>query len=90
MVRFLTSKKFNYTSFFAGNKSNFIFMHNQTSTSAHKIIIAKRAYESELRKCGKEVRYYHTDNSTYTVAKYKEEIKDKKQTLTFCSVDSHH
>ena len=90
IARFLTSKKFNYTSFFADHKIDFTFAYHQTSTSADEIIIMKRAYELELRKYRKEVRYYHTGNSTYAIAKYKEEIEDKKQTLAFCSVGSHH
>ena len=83
MVGFLTSNKFNYASFFVDDKSDFTFVHHQTSTSADETIIAKRAYESELRKYGKEVRHYHADNGTYTVAKHKEEIEDKKKSLHF-------
>ena len=90
MVGFLSSKKFHYASFFVDDKSDFTFACHQVSTLAEETIIAKRAYKSELRKCRKEVRHYHVDNGTHAVVKYKEEIKDKKQTLAFCSVGSYH
>ena len=90
MVGFLTSKKFHYTSFFVDDASDYTFVHHQESTSADDTILAKRAYEAELRKYGKEVRHYHADNGTYAVAQYKAEIEDKKQSLTFCGVGSHH
>ena len=83
-------KKFHHASFFVDDASNFTFIYHQESTSANDTILAKRAYEAEFRKYGKEVRHYHADHGTYTVAKYKEEIEDKKQSLIFCGVDSHH
>ena len=90
MVGFLTSRRFHYTSFFVDDNSDYAFVHHQESTSADDTILAKRAYEAELRKHGKEVRHYYADNGTYAVAKYKEEIEDKKQSLTFCGVGSHY
>lgn len=78
MVGFLTSRKFHNTSFFVDDETDFTFVHHQESTSADDATLAKRAYEAELRKHGKEVRHYHADNGTYAVAKYKEEIEDKK------------
>ena len=90
MVGFLTSKKFHYTSFFVDDASNFAFVHHQESTLPDDTILAKRAYEAKLRKYGKEVRHYHADNGTYTVAQYKAEIEDKKESLTFCRVGSHY
>lgn len=90
MVGFLTSKKFHYSSFFVDDRSDFTFICHQESTSATETILSKRAYEAELRKYGKEVRHYHADNGTYAVAQYKDEIEDKKQSLTFCGVGSHH
>ena len=90
MVGFLTSKKFHYTSFFVDDKSDFTYVYHQGSISVEDTIAAKRAYEAELRKYGKEVRHYHADNGTYATAKYKAEVEDSKQTLTFCGVGSHH
>ena len=43
-----------------------------------------------MRKCGKDVRKYHADNGTHAVASCKKEVSESKQTLTFCSVGSHH
>ena len=90
MVGFLTSKKFHCSSFFIDDRSDFTFVYHQESTLAYETILAKRAYEAELRKYGKEVRYYHMDNGTYAVAKYKAKIEDKKQSLTFCGIGSYH
>ena len=52
MVGFLTSRKFHYISFFVDDSSDYTFVHHQESTSADDTILAKRAYEAELRKYG--------------------------------------
>ena len=90
MVGFLTPKKFHYSSFFIDDRSDYIFIYYQESTSAEETIVAKHTYKAELRKYGKEARHYYMDNRTYVVAKYKAEIEDKKQTLIFCGVGSNH
>ena len=90
MVSFLTSRRFHCTSFFVDDSSDYTFIHHQESTLADDTILAKRAYEAELRKHGKDARHYHADNRTYAVAKHREEIEDKKQSLTFCRVGSYH
>ena len=90
MIGFLSSRKFHYTSFFVDDRSDYTFACDQEFTNAEETITAKLSYESDLRKHGKEVRHYHADNGTYTVARCKEEIENKKQTLTFCGIGSHH
>ena len=87
---FIASEKYHHASFFADDRSDFTFAYHQKSTSADDTIEAKRAFESEMRKYCKDVRHYHADNGTYAVAKYKNEISEQKQTLTFCGVGSHH
>ena len=89
MVGFMTLEKFHHACFFVCDKSDFTFVHHQQSTSVDYAIIEKRAYEAELRRYGKEVRYHHAENGTYAVAKHKKEIEDKKQSLTFFGVGSH-
>ena len=72
------------------NRSDRTFACHQEKTKAGETITAKKAYESDLRKCGKEMRNYHADNGTHAVTRCKEEIENKKQTLTFCGVGRHH
>ena len=36
------------------------------------------------------MKYYHADNRTYNIAKYKAEVEDSKQTLVFYEVRSHY
>ena len=90
MVGFLTSRKVYHTSFFVCDCSYCIFAHHQETTSAEETTIAKQACESDLRKYVKKVTRYDAGNGTSPVVKYKEEIEDKKKTLTFCSVDIRH
>ena len=90
MVEFLSWKKFYYASFFIDDKSDFTFAYHQESTSADDTILAKRAYEAELRKYSKKVQHYYANNETHTVAKYEAKIKDKKQLLIFCSTGSYY
>ena len=72
MVCFCGSAKFNHTSFFVQDKSDYTFVHHQTSTSAEETINAKHAYEHELLQYGKELRHYHADTVTYEIAKHRE------------------
>ena len=53
-------------------------------------MVAKRSHEAELRKHDKEVRHCHAYDEACAVAKHKAEVEDKKQTLAFCGVGSHH
>ena len=87
---FRGSAKFNHTSFFVEDESDYTLVHRQMSTSAEETIKAKPAYEDNLRQFGKEVRHYHTYNGTYDVVKNSEEINNNKKTLTFYGVGSHH
>ena len=48
-------------------------------------MLAKRAHEDELRKYGKYVRHYHSNNGTYAVAKCNEEIEENKNLLPLWS-----
>ena len=34
--------------------------------------------------------HYHADKVKYAFAKHEEEIEDKKKTLAFCGIGSHH
>ena len=91
MVGFHYSTKFSHASFFIDDQSDYTLVHHQASTSAVETMKAKNIYKAELRQCGKEVRHHHSDNGTYAFEKYREEINNnKKKTLTFCGVGSHH
>ena len=89
MAGFLTSRKFHYASFFVDDRSDYTFACHQEYTNAEETITANLAYESDLRKHGKEVMHYHAYKGTCAVAMHEEEIENKKQTLTFCTVGRH-
>ena len=90
MVVFLTSRKFQYASLTVDDRSDYTFSHHQESTISEETIIGKLAYESYLRKHVKEVTRCHADNVTHAVVRNKEEIENKKHTLTFCGIGNHH
>ena len=71
MVGFVTSRKFHYASLFVDDRSDCTFACHQKNTNAEETITAKIAYESDLRKCGKEVMHYHAENDTHAVARHK-------------------
>ena len=52
MVGFNGSKKFHRISFFVDDRSDFTFVHRQTSTLEEEIIQAKHAYEADLWQFG--------------------------------------
>ena len=89
-VGFLGYKNLHHTSFFVDDRRDYDFSHYPFSTSAEETIKSKHYYDCNLRKYGKEVRYYHAENGTFAVASLKKETNDSKKTLAFCGVGSHH
>ena len=90
MVGFLTSRKFHCASLFVDDRSERTFSHHQESTNTEETITTKIVCASEIRKCDKEVRHHHADNSTCDITSHKEEIENKKQNITFCGVGIHY
>jgi len=65
------------------------YVHLQTSTSAEETILVKEAFERFAGNHGIQVRHYHADNGRFAENQFREAIRQKSQTLTFCGVNAH-
>ena len=72
------------------DRSDCTFAYYQETANAAENITDNQACDLDLRKYGKEVRYYHVDNVACALAQCKQETEDKKKILDFCGVGIHH
>ena len=84
MTGFLSKSKYFYTHFFIDNISDYTFTYYTKSTDISEALDAKRVYEREMHKYGKEIKHIHADNGTYACKGYKDAVHNSKQSLTFC------
>ena len=62
-------------------------MENATGIST---LEAKTAFERDAMSRGVTIRAYHADNSRYAAHQFREDCKQKSQSLNFCGVGAHH
>ena len=74
---------------FYDHASGRIFVHHQTSLSAHETILAKQAFEREAALCGFTVKKYRTDNGVFTSKAYEESLSEHQYTDR-AAVGAHH
>ena len=58
--------------------------------SGDATIEAKRAFECEANTRGVTVRGYHADNGRYAEHLFRNDCKEKSQSLNYCGVGAHH
>ncbi len=63
------------------------FMHD---LSLEETILAKHAYEHYLSSIGVTAKAYHADNGCFADKGFKDDCIASNQTITFCSIGSHH
>ena len=89
MTGFLGKSKYFHIHFFVDDASDFTFTHHAKSIDVAEALEAKRVYEREIYKYGKEVKYIHAGNGTYACKGCKDAVHDSKQLLTCCGVGAH-
>jgi hypothetical protein len=61
----------------------------QKTTNADETIDAKESFERFARAHDVTVQHYHADNGRFADNKFREAVRQKGQTLTFCGVNAH-
>jgi hypothetical protein len=84
-----TLKRYHAATVFVDNFSRLSYVHVQKGTSAEETIQAKHAFERYARSHGVVTKHYHADNGIFADNKFREAVKEDRQTLSFCGVNAH-
>ena len=84
-----TTKRYLCATVFVDHFSGHGYVHLQKSTSADETLEAKKAYETHITTMGVIVSHYHADNGVFADNKFRNAVKEKQQTLSFCGVNAH-
>jgi hypothetical protein len=82
--------KYNGGTIFVDHATGFTFLRNQISLKTGETLRAKKAFEQMAAQSGVTVKGYRADNQPFSSEKFKENISDNNQTLTFSGVGAHH
>ena len=85
----LTTDRYLAATVFTDHYSGFSYVHIQRSTSSIDTVEAKEAFERYSQSHGIRVRHYHADNGRFADNLFKEAVRRKSQTLSFCGVNAH-
>ena len=70
--------------------SKFIYLGHQVGFTAEETVMTKMDFEREALGVGVTIKKYSSDNGVYVSEKFKEHLKDMKQTIQHCGVGGHH
>ena len=86
----LTTKRYRAATVFYDQYSGLSYTHLQKSTTGDETVEAKEAFEAFAKRHGVTIRHYHADNGRFADNKFRQSVKEKRQTLSFCGVNAHH
>ena len=84
-----TKQRYRVATVFVDHFSGLSYVVNQYSSNADETIVAKRKFEEYASRHGVIVRHYHADNGIFADNKFRAAVREDKQTLSFCGVNSH-
>ena len=70
--------------------TNWVKVHLMQDSTGDSTIEAKNAFEQDAATRGVHIKGYHADNSRYAEPLFRDDCRDKQQSLTFCGVGAHH
>ena len=82
----LTRKHYKIATAFVDQASKLGYVYVQQSVDAAATIQAKRAFEAYARVLGVEIKHYHADNGIFNSQEFLFNIKQSRQTISFCGV----
>ena len=74
----------------ADHHSSLGFVHLQEPSLMIETIQGKDAFESYARASGVIIKHYHADNGRFSEKGWMEHVRQRGQTITFCSTNAHH
>ena len=85
----LTKHRYTCATIFVDHFSRLGYVHLQKNMSSVETLHAKIAFESYAAKRGIKIRHYHADNGRFADNVFMQDIKEKKQSISFCGVNAH-
>jgi hypothetical protein len=85
----LTNQRYHVATIFVDHHSRLGFVHLQKSDTAAETLMAKHAFEGYARTMGVTVQHYHADNGRFSENVFMQDVRDQRQTISFCGVNAH-
>ena len=87
---FVTNKRYTCATIFVDHYSRFTYYYSKTSTNTEETVKAKKDFETYSDSVGLKILNYHCDNGHFADKVFLAAVKDEKQTVSYCGVNSHN
>ena len=84
-----TTKQYLGVTVFVDHYSDFIYIHLMTELNSKPTVEAKQAFERLAGSYNVRIRHYHADNGLFDTKAFKVSVSAARQTISFCSVNTH-
>ena len=84
-----TLQRYTAATIFVDHFSRLSFVYLQQAMTSAETVEAKIAFEKFSESHGVAVRHYHADNGRFADNMFLEDIKEKRQSITYCGVNAH-
>ena len=85
----ITSRRYRYATVFVDHFSRYTYVHLQSTITSKETVEAKQAFELHMKDMGVKVARYHADNGRFADILFLQDVKEQKQSITFCGVNAH-
>ena len=85
-----TKRRYVAATVFADHFSGFTYVHFMEAITTDETIEAKEAFERFAERHGVRVQHYHCDNGRFADKAFLENVREHRQTISFCGVSAHH
>lgn len=84
------SEKINAFTVYVDSISKMGFVHFQQSTSADETLVGKHRFERYAHQRNVKLKSFRADNGVFRAAKFRMDIAENEQDITFAAVGAHH
>ena len=86
----LTQERHHTATVFVDHHSDLTFIHVTPSDTSEETVSTKEAFKCFAASHGVTVKHYHADNGHFADSLFRDHVKEKGQTISFCGVGAHH
>jgi hypothetical protein len=83
-------KKYTGGTIFVDGKTGFIHHHHQVSLRVGETLQGKNTFEKGSAQFNVQIKSFRADNAPFNAAEFKNDLKNKGQTISFSGVGAHH
>ena len=85
----LTKSRYRAATVFVDHASRLGYVHLQCDMTNKSTLEAKHAFETYAERSGVKVKHYHCDNGRFADNAFKNDVRDKMQSISYCGVNAH-